>query len=120
MITKWEFDKMEFNRNQIVIVDGKEYQLAGVDFEWRMLGIKKTNGSEITWISVINCEINNLQQYAVHRRFHIHWFKYDHDTGHNIYKKCRCGQRKVVCPQGGYQPIDQKWLDEVEMIEVQK
>jgi len=43
---------------------------------------------------------------------HICIYKYHHDTGFNIYKQCRCGKRKVIIPEGGYQPIDKKRLKE--------
>ncbi len=45
------------------------------------------------------------------KKFHIHIFKYHHDTGFYIYKQCRCGKRKVVKPEGGYQPLDRCWLE---------
>lgn len=42
--------------------------------------------------------------------FHI--WKRDHDTGHNVYYECKmCGKRDVITPTGGYQPIDNEWLN---------
>ena len=48
----------------------------------------------------------------VTNKLHVHVFKYHHDTGFNIYYKCKCGKRKVYKPFGGYQPVDNKWLKE--------
>ena len=45
------------------------------------------------------------------KKFHKHIYLYSYDTGFYIYKQCRCGKRKVVRPEGGYQPLDREWLE---------
>ncbi len=44
--------------------------------------------------------------------FHIHWFKFDHRSGSNVYKKCRCGKRIWRSIGMGYSPIDRRWLEQ--------
>jgi hypothetical protein len=50
---------------------------------------------------------------VISRLFHnigIHNWKFRFTTGHNRYYECSvCKKRDVVCPQGGYQPIDRNW-----------
>ena len=41
---------------------------------------------------------------------HIHWMRYHHKAGANIYRECRCGKREWVS-MGGYSPLDRKWLN---------
>ena len=47
----------------------------------------------------------------------LHFWKFDHDTGFNKYYKCTCcHKRRVICPSGGYQPINRDWLGEDSVI----
>ena len=45
---------------------------------------------------------------------HIHKYSVIRDTGKTKYLECRlCGNRKIEQVVGGYQPVDSKWLTEV-------
>jgi len=52
---------------------------------------------------------------VISRLFHkigIHNWKFRFTTGHNRYYECSvCKKRYVVCPKGGYQPIDRNFLN---------
>jgi len=41
---------------------------------------------------------------------HIHWYKFSHRKGNNVYSECRCGTRRCKNLIGGYTPIDFDWL----------
>jgi hypothetical protein len=42
---------------------------------------------------------------------HIHNFKTVRDTGKHSYQQCGgCKKRRVISADGGYQPVDTKWL----------
>jgi len=41
---------------------------------------------------------------------HIHWFKFHHRAGQNIYSQCRCGKRRWMPVHGGYSAVDLNWI----------
>ena len=43
-------------------------------------------------------------------RWHIHWMRYHHQEGANIYTQCRCGTRGWYSLPGGYSALDRHWL----------
>jgi len=44
-------------------------------------------------------------------RWHIHWMRFHHQTGANVYTQCRCGKRSWYPLRGGYSALDRRWLD---------
>lgn len=45
------------------------------------------------------------------RLCHIHWFRFHHQCGMNVYEECRCGKRNWYPLFGGYSPLDLEWLN---------
>ena len=45
------------------------------------------------------------------RRRHVHWMRFHHRTGANVYTQCRCGKRGWYPLSGGYSALDRQWLD---------
>ena len=50
-----------------------------------------------------------------------HEYRLVRDTGSNLYWLCsKCGKRRVTHCEGGYQPIDEQWLQTGVFSEVSK
>jgi len=45
------------------------------------------------------------------KRCHVHWFRFHHATGANVYTECRCGMRNWYSLSGGYSPVNYAWIN---------